>query len=278
MCSFALLNFIKELSLQNAMTQFLAILCAKGGVGKTTTTVHLAGAFLTFGRDVIAIDADFTAPNLSLYLGVPALPRSIHTALLGTVRLSDCLYFHPSGLRIIPGNIAYESTKNIPLQLFKSALQDLQHKADIVLVDGAPGVSPEAKTVIEAVDAVIAITTPDLAAVSDTRKTIKMAQEQNKPVLGVIINRVRGEEHEIPAENIQTFLDVPVLGTIPEDSSVRTAYQLKGPIHYTHPGTPIADAYKKIAAHILEEHYEPTLAKKEVPSLSGSILKGWRVL
>ncbi len=260
------------------MTKFLAILCAKGGVGKTTTTVNLASAFLAFGRDVIAVDADFTAPNMSLHLGVPTLPHSIHDALLGTVRLSDCLYFHPSGLRIVPGNMAYESTKNINLPSFKFVLQDLQHKADIVLIDGAPGVSPEAKTVIDAVDAVIAITTPDVAAVSDARKTIKMVQEQNKPILGVIINRVRGEEHEIPAENIQTFLETPVLGVIPEDSSVRTAYQLKGPILYTHPETAIAEAYKRIAARILEEHYESSLAKKEIPSFGESILKGWRVL
>ena len=187
------------------MTKFFAIISAKGGVGKTTTTINLAGALLSFGREVIAIDADLTAPNMSIMLGVPNLPRSLHDALEGKVSLSSCLYYHHSGLRIIPGNIAYESAKDINLGNFKYALQELQGKAELVLIDGAPGVSPEAQTIIDAVDFVVPITTPDLAAMSDCRKTIKMARELNKTVFGVIVNRVRGEAHEIEIPNIEAF-------------------------------------------------------------------------
>jgi len=78
----------------------------------------------------------------------------------------------------------------------KTIIHELDNKAEIVIVDGAPGVSPEAQTIIDAVDFVLPITTPDLAAMSDARKTINMARELNKHVLGIIVNRVRGEEHE----------------------------------------------------------------------------------
>jgi septum site-determining protein MinD len=260
------------------MTKYCAILCAKGGVGKTTTTINLASALIAFGREVIAVDADFTAPNLSIHLGVPNLPKSIHEALEGHIPLSECLYFHPSGLRIVPGNMAYESAKEINLTNFPLVLRDLHQKAEIVLIDGAPGVSPEAIALIQSVDGIIAVTTPDLAAVSDTRKTIKMANEHGKNILGVIVNRVRGEAHEMPLENIETFLDTKVIGVIPEDSNIRSAYQLNGPVQYTHPDSHVAEAYKKLASVLLGEEYSGTVEKEKLPSLKKGLMNGWKIV
>ena len=260
------------------MTKYITIICAKGGVGKTTTTINLASALLFFGRNVIAIDADLTAPNMSIHLGVPNLSCSIHDALDGKMPLSSYLYYHQSGLRIIPGNIAYESTKGINLNNFKTILRDLDNKAEIVLVDGAPGVSSESQTIIDAVDFVVPITTPDLAAISDARKTVRMAQEKQKKVLGVIVNRVRGEEQEIDIHNIEAFLDAPVIGVIPEESCVRTSYHLKGPIVYTHPDSDVAQAYKKIAARLVGEEYHFGLEQKKVPSFGREILAGFGIV
>ncbi|MBI5072465.1 P-loop NTPase [Candidatus Woesearchaeota archaeon] len=257
------------------MTKFFAIISAKGGVGKTTTTINLAGALLAFGREVIAIDADLTAPNMSIMLGVPNLPRSLHDVLDGKLPLSSCLYYHHSGLRIIPGNIAYESAKDINLSNFKYAIQELQGKAEIVLIDGAPGVSPEAQTIIEAVDFVIPITTPDLAAMSDCRKTIKMARELNKAVFGIIVNRVRGEAHEVDVPNIEAFLETPVIGVIPEETAVRQASQLKSPVIFTHPDEKISHAYKQVAAKLFGEEYHAHAPKKEVPSFAHEVISGW---
>ena len=257
------------------MTKFFAIISAKGGVGKTTTTINLAGALLSFGREVIAIDADLTAPNMSIMLGVPNLPRSLHDVLDGKMPLSSCLYYHHSGLRIIPGNIAYESAKDINLGNFKYAVQELQGKAEIVLIDGAPGVSPEAQTIIDAVDFVVPITTPDLAAMSDCRKTIKMARELNKTVFGIIVNRVRGEAHEVDIANIEAFLESLVIGVIPEESAVRQASQLKSPVVFTHPDEKISYAYKQVAAKLFGEEYQPHAERKEVPSFTHEILSGW---
>ena len=260
------------------MTKYFAIISAKGGVGKTTTTINLAAALAIIGRDVIAIDADLTAPNMSIHLGVPHLPKTIHDALDGKAPLSSCLYYHPSGLRIIPGDISHETAKAINLGNFKTILQELQGKAELVLVDGAPGVSQEALTVIQAVDFVILMTTPDLAAISDARKTIKMAREQHKKVLGIIVNRVRGEEHEIDVQNIEAFLEAPVIGVIPEERSVRTAYQLKGPVVYTHPDSEVAAAYKKLAAKLVGEEYHASVKQKQMPSITHDILAGWNII
>ncbi len=260
------------------MTRFFTIISAKGGVGKTTATINLASALTLLGRNVIAIDADLTAPNMSIHLGIPHLQQTLHDALEGKISLHTCLYYHPSGLHIIPGNIAYESSKTINLSNFKTILRELEDKAEIIIVDGAPGVSSEAQTIINAVDFVLPITTPDLAAISDARKTIKMARELNKIIFGVIVNRVRGEEYEVDIANIQTFLEAPVIGIIPEESSIRAAHQLKAPILYTHPEGIVSTAYKKLAARIIGEEYNSDVEQKKMPSLGHEILAGWNLV
>ena len=62
------------------MTHIVGITSAKGGVGKTTTTINIAAALTLFGRNIIAVDADLTTPNMSLQLSIGKV-RSIKTRL-----------------------------------------------------------------------------------------------------------------------------------------------------------------------------------------------------
>ena len=40
------------------MARIIGIVSGKGGVGKTTTTINLSAALMSFKRSVVAIDAD----------------------------------------------------------------------------------------------------------------------------------------------------------------------------------------------------------------------------
>ena len=64
-------------------TRFIGCLAAKGGVGKTTSSINLSAALGHFGKSVILVDGNLTTPNVGIYLGVPIAPVTLHDVLRG---------------------------------------------------------------------------------------------------------------------------------------------------------------------------------------------------
>ena len=102
-----------------------------------------------------------------------------------------------------------------------------------------------------AADEIIIVTNPEMAAVTDALKTIKLAEEMNKPVIGVIITRYRGISAEMTIANIKDMLEVPIIGIIPEDDSVKESQVMKNAVIHTHPKSNAARHYMNTSRRIL---------------------------
>ena len=255
------------------MTIFIAVVSAKGGVGKTTTTINLTHALASFWRSIIAVDTDMTAPNLSIHLGITKYPKTIHHVLNNEAHIEDAIYQHQSGMMVIPGSVAYDHATTTPIARLKDVIPMLNGKAEIVNLDSAPGLGEEAQTTIGLSDYAIVIVTPDLAAVSDARKSVKLIKNLNKKVLGVIINRTHPTD-ELSQEEVEAFLETPILGTVPDDFYVRSAYKLKSPVSYAHPESVVTGHYKKIAAAIIGEPYKENIPEKKQESFFHYLKEG----
>ncbi len=243
------------------MTQFIGIISAKGGVGKTTTAINLSSALSDFGRDVITVDGDIETPNLTVQLGITKLQTTIHDVLQGKTKIENTIYSHPSGIKIIGGSTAYFN-KDIEGIKIPDAMSDLKGKSEAVIIDSAPGLDKETESVIKASDYILFVTTPDLSSVTDTRKTVKLVRNYGKPIVGAIVNRVRRDNYEMDPNSIKSYLECPVVGEIPEDHRIRASQQLGNPVVHTHPDSPAAEAYKKLAALLIGSKYE---SSKEPP-------------
>ncbi|MCC7144488.1 MAG: ParA family protein [Candidatus Eisenbacteria bacterium] len=88
------------------MTQHaVAIVNSKGGVGKTTTAICLAGALVDKGRRVLLVDLDPQA-SASVWLGVPSDGRELLALLVERDQDPAPLIHHlPMGLDLIPGGL-----------------------------------------------------------------------------------------------------------------------------------------------------------------------------
>ncbi len=235
------------------MTQKIAIVSGKGGVGKTTTAINLGTALTNQGKHVIVLDCDVTTPNVGLHLGVSKVPISLHDVLKGKEVMSSATYKHVSGLKIIPGSIHSED-QNISqkhMQELSNHILELEGKTEIILIDAPSGIGAEAKIAMKASDELILVVTPDLISITDALKTLSFAHEQGMRTKGVIINRTKDDSFEISQENIFALLNVPILGVIPEDDLIRKSLQLKSPVVYSYPESLSAQGYTHIAQKIL---------------------------
>lgn len=243
------------------MTHYIGILSGKGGVAKTTTAINLSAAMNHFGRDVILMDGNLSTPNVGLHLGAPVVPINLHHVLKGKNHVTESIYLHPSGIKIIPAGLSISDLRDVQPEKLKKVLPSLDGLADIVVIDGAAGLGREAISLMNAVKDLVIVTNPELPAVADAMKTIKIAEELGKDVKGVIIAKT-GNQGDISISNLKTLLEKPVLAIIPNDKAIRHSLLKKDPVVYTHPKSRSSIAYKKLAANLIGVEYEEKAESK----------------
>ncbi|MAG79142.1 septum site-determining protein MinD [Candidatus Pacearchaeota archaeon] len=238
------------------MRKLIVITSGKGGVGKTTTAINLGAAVNHFGKDVLVVDGNLTTPNVGIHLGSPEVPVSLNHILSGKADVSEAVYEHESGVKIIPSSLSISELKKIKPEKMRDFKKDFKKISKYVIIDSAAGLGNEAISIIKMADELILVTNPEMPAITDALKTIKLAEQLKKPVVGIIITRVKKNNIEMQPETVREMLEVPILGMIPEDIDIQKSLSLKDAIVHTHPKSKPARAYKEIAAKILKVKYD----------------------
>ncbi len=234
------------------MKRIIGIVSGKGGVGKTVSTVNLGIAMSKFNKKVTLIDADVTASNLGLQLGLYSFPKTLQDVLSGKARIENAIYEH-RGLKIVPSSISIGSI-DTNMRRLKNIVKDLD---GIILIDSPPGLSSDSLAVMDACDEILVIATPEIQTMANAVKVIHLAKEKKKRVLGIVINRYEEDRYELSDEDMITMAEVSIMGKVPEDHAVRKSLFEKIPLLDYEPSSKAAIEFKRLAAHLLNEKYEP---------------------
>jgi len=246
------------------MKKLIVITSGKGGVGKTTTAINLGAAINSFGKDVLVIDGNLSTPNVGIHLNSPEVPINLNHVLLRKAEPYEAVYEHDSGMKIMPSSLSLRELRKIKPEKIQDFKDDFKKIADYVIVDSSAGLGIEATAVMKMADELIIVTNPEIAAITDALKTVKLAQQMKIPVLGTIVTRVRRDDIELQPETVKEMLEVPILGMIPEDSVIRKSLSMKDAVVHTHPGSKPARAYKEIAAKIIGIEYNSDRDKESI--------------
>ena len=249
------------------MTRIISVLSGKGGVGKTTVASNLGAALVKKGKDTIILDGNVTTPNLSLHLGIPLYPVTLHDVLNKKAPIESAIYHHESGLKVIPASLSYEAVKDIDMERFQSVILQLLGKAEIVIVDSAAGLGKEAMSAINVADDLIIVTNPDLPSVTDALKTIKIAEEKGTKILGIVVNRIKGLRHELSLNEIKSILEIPIIAAIPEDLAVPKSIAKRIPVVHHKPNSRASLEFHRLAARIVGEPWMAVKRKSWIDRL-----------
>jgi septum site-determining protein MinD len=252
------------------MKKIIVITSGKGGVGKTTTAINLGAAINYFGKGVLIIDGNLTTPNIGIHLNSPEVPISLNHVLEGKADAFEAVYEHESGIKIMPASLSIKELNKAKPERLKDFKDDFRKISEYIIVDSAAGLGVEALTLIQMADELIVVTNPEMPAITDALKAIKMAEQMKKQILGVIVTRVKKNDIEMQPEIVKEMLETPILGMVPEDIAVQESLSMKDAVVHTHPKSSAARAYKEIAAKLLNVPYD---SDKDREGLFRRILK-----
>lgn len=241
----------------------IAIVSGKGGVGKTTAAINIAHVMSKHDGRTVLVDADLSTPNVHIYLGWPVLRKNLISALHNQHSLSEAIYKHESGLRVLPSISSVSDINRLKHEKLRAVVNSLQEDNAVILLDCASGVGKEAVSAMEACDEILVVVNPHLPSVIDAQKTIQVGHELGKLILGVVINQVTPSKNELSVREVERLLDLPVIGVIPFDEAISKANKMKHPLTHIFPRSKAGKEYILLSEMLLGRKYMRSILQKK---------------
>jgi ATP-binding protein involved in chromosome partitioning len=243
----------------------VAIVSGKGGVGKSSITANLAGAFALAGARVGVLDADLNGPSMAAMLGVRGRPLVVSAD--GVEPPAGALGICVMSMDLLLAGDAAPLTWAAPSQAeshtwrgameanaLREFLADTAWGAlDVLLVDLPPGTDRLATIVglLPALTGTVIVTIPSDVAHLVVRRSITVALAAPAPVLGIVEN-MAGVFAGVGAEALARESGVPFLGRVPFDAALASAADRGEPYVAAVPTAPAARALTTIATTLLD--------------------------
>lgn len=173
----------------------IAVINQKGGVGKTTTTVHLGAALAVMGKRVLLIDLDPQA-HLTLHFGVETSDDhgSVYDVLTASTPVADVALHARENLTLVPSDIDLAAAEaeliSVPGRevLLREAVDALGDGFDFLLVDCPPSLGVLTLNALTACDEVVIPLQAQFLALQGLGKllnTVTLVRQRINPKLRV---------------------------------------------------------------------------------------------
>ncbi|KAA1425751.1 Mrp/NBP35 family ATP-binding protein [Nocardioides antri] len=254
-----------------SLTKVFAIASGKGGVGKSSVTVNLAVALAKAGRKVGIVDADIYGHSVPAMLGVAdARPTQVEDLIMPVPTASGISVISVGMLKPRRDQVIAWRGPMLDRALVQMLSDVYWGDLDVLLLDLPPGTGDIAISLGQHLPSaeVVVVTTPQEAAAEVAERAGTMASMMHQRVVGVVENMsylacphcaAEGKDHRfdifgtgggdrVAATLSQRFgYDVPMLGQVPLDTTLREGGDVGKPIVEADPSAPAAASLTAIA-------------------------------
>jgi ATP-binding protein involved in chromosome partitioning len=243
-------------------TKVIAVASGKGGVGKSTVTANLAVALAEAGYAVGVLDADIQGFSMPRMLGVDADPTQVGDSLLPPVAQGVKVF--SMGMLVPPGQPVVWRGPVLHRAVNQFLTDVVWGELDVLLVDLPPGTGDVPLSIGQLIpgSSLVVVTTPQPAAAEVAQRAGALALQTKQPILGVVENMswLEGTDGErmaifgegggaqVAANLTQASgAEVPLLGQIPLDQSIREGGDAGEPVVTARPDSPAAAVFRRMA-------------------------------
>jgi ATP-binding protein involved in chromosome partitioning len=245
---------------EGSPTRIYAVASGKGGVGKSTVTANLAVALAQQGRRVGVLDADVWGYSVPQLFGVRERPVALKGLMLppqahGVSLMSVGFLVEDDEPVVWRGPMLHKAIEQFLGDVHWGELDDL-------LIDLPPGTGDVTLSLLELLPdaALLAVTTPQVAAQAVAARVGRLARDVRMPVAGVIENMSTLVCSSCDAQTplfgegggarLAQDIGTDLLGQVPLDLPLRTAGDLGVPAMVATPDAPSVVELRRIAAHL----------------------------
>ena len=239
----------------------VAVASGKGGVGKSTVAVNIAVALAQSGARVGLLDTDVYGPNVPRMIGVDRLPAPpaddgrLQPAEAYDVKLMSIGFLvKPEQAMVWRGPMLHNAIRQF--------VEDVEWgELDFLIVDMPPGTGDVQLSLAQTtpLSGGVIVTLPQEVSVDDARRGMEMFRQMRIPLFGVVENMSflelpTGEKVEVfgsgGGQALADEMQVPFIGQIPMDPSVREGGDSGKPVVIEHPDSSAAKALRRVAEDI----------------------------
>lgn len=258
------------------MGKTLSISNNKGGVGKTHTVFHLAGALAETGRRVLAIDLDPQGSLTGLFLDRVEKPTLYdllfeQLPLAGAIRTTSFpqIDLVPADQRLENLGSALQNEPDQQIRLDTALREHLARATyDVVLLDCPPNIGITTRNALAAADGVLVPLEADKFSVDGLQRLLELIAKMQRlnsrlRVEGVLISLYNGRRtiEQAYEEALRNYPGIHVLDVKIRDSAkYREAITARQPITHYKPAGEHADAFRQLARIVF-----PTIDAAPVP-------------
>ncbi|MEX0608756.1 MAG: P-loop NTPase [Balneolaceae bacterium] len=243
----------------------IAVASGKGGVGKSTVAVNIAAALAKQGHRVGLMDTDIYGPSIPTMLNIHDRPN---------ITTQKKLVPHEKfGIKLVSMGFLVDVDQAMvwrgPMatSAIKQFMTDVEWgELDYMIMDLPPGTGDIQLTIVQSVPltGAVIVSTPQTVALDDARKGVAMFKKVNVPVLGVVENMAYFTPPDMPDKKYYIFgkggasmlaqeMNVPVLGEIPLQQTLREGGDSGKPIVLEEESSPAATALKEVTGNMQQQ-------------------------